>query len=593
MNIQLISTPNPQFNTVQQILFNRGMLPEEVKHYLNLNETDINSFELLGKGNLIKGAELLTDAIKNHKKTIVIVDSDCDGYTSAALLINYLYYLFPQWVETCVDFRMHSGKQHGLADHIEWIEQEKIPLVICPDSSSNDYEYHERIRNYGGNVLVLDHHLADEISKNAIIINNQLSEYPNKDLAGVGVTWQFCRYLDSLMGTDKSNLLVDLVALGLCGDMMSLKSYETRFLITLGFNKNNIHNPFIEYMLDKNSFPLSKTDYQSAFATQACTNIGAAFFIVPFVNAVTRSGTMKEKELIFNSMLNHKAFEKIDEIKRNKKTGKQEFLVLQAVRTIGNIKNRQTREEKEGLRILEKIIKEKDLLSKHQILLLLLEEGQIPNEIRGLVANKLMAKYQRPCAILTKTKNNTYEGSMRGYTKTGISSFKNVLTSCPGVLYVRGHDNAAGLGIEADKIDMFLAVIDMLLAGTPTEPVYRVDYFFRTPLSEFDKAVIYDIADLNDFWGQDIDRALVAIKFSVTNKNFQIMKNNTLKIVLDNGLSLIKFGGTDEDIDNFTTSGWKEVNAVCKCAINEWNGESTPQLLIENYEIINQCNYLF
>ena len=51
---------------------------------------------------------------------------------------------------------------------------------------------------------------------------------------------------------------LDLVALGNCGDMMSLQSMETRYLITKGFRKENIKNPFIDYMLDKNSFPLSK-----------------------------------------------------------------------------------------------------------------------------------------------------------------------------------------------------------------------------------------------------------------------------------------------------------------------------------------------
>ena len=38
-----------------------------------------------------------------------------------------------------------------------------------------------------------------------------------------------------------------------------------------------------------------------------------------------------------------------------------------------------------------------------------------------------MAKYQRPCCLLTRTNKNgieTFEGSMRGYTKTGIDSFK-------------------------------------------------------------------------------------------------------------------------------------------------------------------------
>jgi hypothetical protein len=46
-------------------------------------------------------------------------------------------------------------------------------------------------------------------------------------------------------------------------------------------------------MLDKNSFPLSKADYVSSNSDMACTSMGAAFFIVPFVNAVTRSGTIE------------------------------------------------------------------------------------------------------------------------------------------------------------------------------------------------------------------------------------------------------------------------------------------------------------
>ena len=98
-------------------------------------------------------------------------------------------------------------------------------------------------------------------------------------------------------------------------------------------------------MIDKNSFPLSKSDYASNNLEMACTSIGAAFFIVPFVNAITRSGTLKEKKLLFNSMLNHKAYQKILSNKRGHKLGEQQLLILQAIRTVTNVKNRQTREE--------------------------------------------------------------------------------------------------------------------------------------------------------------------------------------------------------------------------------------------------------
>ena len=47
-------------------------------------------------------------------------------------------------------------------------------LVICPDSSSNDYRYHTELYSKGIGVLVLDHHLAPYPSDYAVTINNQL-----------------------------------------------------------------------------------------------------------------------------------------------------------------------------------------------------------------------------------------------------------------------------------------------------------------------------------------------------------------------------------------------------------------------------------
>ena len=73
--------------------------------------------------------------------------------------------------------------------------------------------------------------------------------------------------------------------------MVSLRSFETRYLITKGFKSYNIKNSFVAGMIDKNSFPLTKPDYLSSWEDSVCTPMGAAFFIVPFVNAITRSGT--------------------------------------------------------------------------------------------------------------------------------------------------------------------------------------------------------------------------------------------------------------------------------------------------------------
>ena len=63
----------------------------------------------------------------------------------------------------------------------------------------------------------------------------------------------------------------------------------------------------------------------------------------------------------------------------------------------------------------------------HKVLLFLLEPGQIKPEIRGLIANKIMARYQRPCCMLTKVDRDTeviYEGSARGCDKVGVTEFR-------------------------------------------------------------------------------------------------------------------------------------------------------------------------
>jgi single-stranded DNA-specific DHH superfamily exonuclease len=136
--------------------------------------------------------------------------------TSSALLINYLYDIFPSWVENHLIWYIHSGKQHGLSDcYQEVLNHNFFNLCICPDSSSEDYQYHTLLKENNITTIVLDHHLAKHDSSDAIVINSQFNNYPNDQLSGVGVTWQFCRYLDALLDKNYANQYLDLVALGL------------------------------------------------------------------------------------------------------------------------------------------------------------------------------------------------------------------------------------------------------------------------------------------------------------------------------------------------------------------------------------------
>ena len=214
MEYQLIEPRIPQkvqLKAVERVLTNRGIPLAEIPHYLNTTDADILDNELIT--NMDVGAKMLISHIANNDDIFIQIDSDCDGYTSAALLINYLNCLFPTYVHNHISYRIHTGKQHGL---IPETISSNIKMVIAPDSSSNDYEEHEYLhQTLGIDILVIDHHEADEISSNACVINNQLCDYPTKSLSGVGMVYKFCSYIDELLNTDHAELFLDLVALGM------------------------------------------------------------------------------------------------------------------------------------------------------------------------------------------------------------------------------------------------------------------------------------------------------------------------------------------------------------------------------------------
>lgn len=590
MNYNILK--NQSTSTVENILLNRGIKKSDIQHYLHTTDEDINNYLSFGVENIVAGINLVKDAVKNNKSMLVVVDADCDGYTSAALWMNYFYLAFEDYYFN-IHYFIHSGKQHGLNDCIE--EAKNYDIIILPDSSSNDYIYHKILRDLDKQILIMDHHEAEKKSEYAIVINNQLSGYPNKDLSGVGVTWQFCRALDDTFCTSYADRLLDLVALGNMADMMSLKSIETKHLIWKGFKRENIKNPFIYGMIDKNNFSLNKADYKSYNGLDV-TPMGAAFFIAPFVNAMVRSGTQEEKEILFKSMLISEAFKEVPSTKRGHKIGDKERIVDQALRICTNVKNRQTKAQDNCVALLEKMIEEKNLL-EDKVLLFLLEPGQIDKNVAGLAANKIMAKYQRPVCVLTKVIKDgeiSYQGSARGYDAGGVNNFKDICTESKAIMYAEGHQSAFGLGIpfcypgaeevQGEELYLFRDYTNEVLKDMSDKPIYTVDYEFNGKESN-EPTIIIEIAEMNDFWGKDIDRPHVLVKFKMSDAKFTVMKSNTLKFTLPNNISIIKFGGTDEEIQELENNLDIEITAICKCNENEWGGYVSAQLILEDYEI--------
>ena len=578
MEYQLIAPgiPHQSLSAVEQVLANRGIMPQDVEHYLHTTDADIFPPTLFPT--MADGARMLVKHISQNDKVLIQVDSDCDGYTSAAALINYLNCLFPGFVQNNIYYRIHTGKQHGII--LETIPDD-VKLVICPDSSSNDYDEHAALAERGVDVLVIDHHEADAISKNAVIINNQLCDYPTKSLSGVGVVYKFCSYLDELLNVDYADQFLDLVALGMVADMMDLRDFETRHLITRGLE--NIRNPYFKGMVDKQSYSLK----------DGISPIGVAFYIAPYVNATIRMGTQEEKLILFESMLDYRGYELIPSTKRGCK-GQHETRVEQACRNCTNIKNRQTKARDAALETIERIIEEKKLLD-NKILAIKLDTFSADKNLTGLIANQLMAKYQRPVLLLNKTEDG-WEGSGRGYDKSKFDNLREFLKESNLVLYAEGHANALGVGIADDNFSTFIRYSNQALANFDFTPCYKVDFIFYG--DDFRGQDIVEIAELKSLWGQGVDEPFVALEhINIHNGNVTLMspdKSPTLKITLPNGTSLIKFKSSQEEYEKLhSETGCITINVVGKCERNIWNGIVSPQIIVEDYEIVGEQKYYF
>lgn len=90
------------------MLTNRGFKISDIEHYLHTTDDDILPPEDII--NIKEGAKLLISHINNNSNILLIVDSDCDGYTSSAVLINYLNMLFPNYVQSKLKYQIHTGK---------------------------------------------------------------------------------------------------------------------------------------------------------------------------------------------------------------------------------------------------------------------------------------------------------------------------------------------------------------------------------------------------------------------------------------------------------------------------------------------------
>ena len=581
-------------NFLKELLIDRQLIPANDEdyqaRYFSPKKDNLEDFALLD--NIMAGAECLEKHIKNKSRIYLVVDSDIDGFTSSAILYNYLMENFK---DINIEYHIPDGKEHGLDTIMPLLEHEqKYDLIILPDSSSNDYECHKKLNEMGYEILILDHHEAEKYSENAIVINNQLSKnYPNKSLSGVGVVYKFLQLLDERNGFNSADSFLDMVAVGECGDMMDLNTLENRFISDYGFS--HLKNEGLRQLIKLQGysiFGVKLEEITDSFLDNASiTPINAAFYIAPLVNALIRVGSSKEKELLFQSFIKGKDI--VPSTKRGHK-GETETIAEQSARNCYNARNRQNKEKEKALELLDIQISN-DCLDDNKILILNADDIDVSNTLTGLCAMGVAAKYKKPVLLGRVNKEGYLKGSMRGRGESELKDFRSFLLSSGYMDYVEGHNNAAGFAIKESDVSKLYDYANKKLANINfNEGFYEADFIVNGNCSYLNE-MIFDLWKGKNIYGQNCPEPIIITQnLTIRPDNIKIIGayKDTVKITFNN-TTFMKFKAKEliEQLQNYP--GGFIATIVGRPSVNSWNGIETPQILIEDIEINKIDNNTF
>ena len=258
--------------------FWRSRRIENPEAFLNPSGNILPSEDL---SNIRKAAEVFYNNIVNNSKFLVYADVDADGCSSAAILYHYL----TKHDREC-EVYINNKKEHGVKkEFLDTDHGENIVIVV--DSINEDPYYYEAIRQQGKDLIILDHHIPTQTIKDYAMSLNLVSsaiDYDNPHLSGSGVTWKFVNYVDSLLGTNYADDLIDLAAVGIIADVCSVgqESMENREICHKGFQ--HVVNEGIKAIVG---------------ATELTAD-SIAYSIAPLVNAANR---MNENRLALSLFL--------------------------------------------------------------------------------------------------------------------------------------------------------------------------------------------------------------------------------------------------------------------------------------------------
>ncbi|HAB50974.1 MAG TPA: single-stranded-DNA-specific exonuclease RecJ, partial [Ignavibacteriales bacterium] len=414
----------------------RLLVLRDIKNYQQAKAFFRPSLDSLPDPFLMNGMECATTrvitAITENELICIYGDYDVDGTCATALLYMFLKELGAQ-VDFYIPKRLTEG--YGISKiGIEHVKERGTSLLISVDCGITAVEETQLANELGMSVIICDHHQPKEELPQAYAVLDPLKpncNYPFKYLSGAGIAFKLAQGVAERIGKRELPLkYLDLVALAASADIVSLTD-ENRVLVKEGLNQiNHSPRPGISALI-KNSH-LEPGDLTSG---------QIVFTIAPRINAVGRLGDAERavKLLITNNI--------------------DEAFTLAAVLESENYERRKI-DEDTFFQALDLVEGSLDL--DKNLAIILHEESWHPGVI-GIVASRLVEKYYRPTIMLT-TVDGVAKGSARS---TGNFNIYEALKKCEDLLlHFGGHQSAAGLAVEVDKIDDFKSKFNQIVKET-------------------------------------------------------------------------------------------------------------------------------
>ena len=572
------NSQNDTSNVLKEVLKNRGI--DNYYEYLNLKSDVVIPYSRLD--NIDKAVNLFMKHFEIRNKIEILVDSDPDGYCSAAMMYSYIKQLDNSYP---VEYILHKrAKSHGLDDDV--VVSEDTKLLIIPDAGTNDVTQCKTLNENGIDILILDHHESEEKNPYALIVNNQMSvNYTNKSFCGAGVVYKFLQALDSETWNEFADDYLDLCALANISDVMDMRSFETRYLTDVGLS--NITNKCFKALIKSQDYSINGK-----------INIhNIQWYITPILNGMIRIGSFEDKELLFKAFIEQDEFFEYKKRATKNKPAEtiKENIYDRAARLCKNAKSRQDKLKEKGVKVISEIASQ--LPDTNKVIMLDTTE-YLDGGLTGVTAIKIAEQYNKPCILLKKcydkkTNSTVYGGSARNVNHSPIDSFKDIVNSTE-IIHGKGHPNAFGIvDLSLDNIENALKQLNTLLKDIEYDSTYKVDFILD--INHVTIPLIIELSKFENIVGQGIEEPIIAVEnISLKRDSFEVFGRNedTISFMI-NGIKYVQFKCEEGNrLYDFLQNAWDDNDVILftivgKPTINEYNGIRTPQIIIEDVNVID------